>query len=291
LTTAIDRTVWVDSRRPRLADRLRELWAYRDLVRNLILRDLKVRYKNSLLGFLWSLLSPLLMMTVFWLVFSFIMDQRIRDYAVFILVALLPWNWFQVATAAGVGSITANAALINKVYFPREALPLSVVGSELVNFLLAMPVLGVMLYATGNPLTAHALWLPVIIAIQFVFTLGIVLLLSTANVYYRDTAVILEVALLAWFFLTPIIYDFDAATGVTRHVAGIEVSGARIAYIVNPMASLISSYRVVLYGSAQGPPAEPAYDFLLRTAFTGLVALGAGYWFFSRHAGRFGEEV
>jgi lipopolysaccharide transport system permease protein len=271
--------------------RLAEVWQYRHLVASLVLRDLKVRYKNSVLGFLWSLLSPLLMMSVFWLVFSFIMDQQIRDYAVFILVALLPWNWFTVSVSGGVASITANAALITKVYFPREVLPISHVTSELVHFLLAVPVLIIMLYVTGNPLTVHALWLPIIIALQFLFTLGIVLVLATANVYYRDTAVIMEVVLLAWFFLTPIIYDFDAAGRITRNIGGLEVSGARLAYIVNPMASLIASYRVILYGSPTGPPSEPAYDFLLRTAVTGLVFLGVGYGIFARHAGRFGEDV
>jgi lipopolysaccharide transport system permease protein len=281
----------VESRPQTLSERLAELWAYRDLVRNLVIRDLKVRYKNSVLGFMWSLLSPLLMMVVFWLVFSFILNQQIRDYAVFILVALLPWNWFQVALAGGIGSITSNASLINKVYFPREVLPLSVVTSELVNFLLALPVLVGMLYVTGNPLTWHALWVPVILAIQFVFTLGIVLALATANVYYRDTAVIMEVVLLAWFFLTPVIYDFSLAASKARSIAGMEISGARLAYIVNPMASLIASYRVVLYGSGAGPAAEPAYDFLLRTAVTGIAALVIGYWIFARHAGRFGEEV
>lgn len=267
---------------------------YRHLVANLVIRDLKVRYKNSLLGFMWSLVGPLLMMSVFWLVFSVLLRQQIRDYAVFLLVALLPWNWFQVSVAGGLHSITNNGSLINKVYFPREVLPVSIVLSELVNFLLALPVLVMVLYATGNPLTIHALWLPVIIALQLVFTLGLVFVLATANVYYRDTGVIMEVVLLAWFFLTPVFYTLESAgqgPGPTSALFGADFPAQRIAYIVNPMASLIANYRVVLYGSPGGPPSAPALDFILRTAVTGFVVLAVGYWLFARHAGRFGEEV
>lgn len=270
---------------------LRELWAYRHLVANLVARDLKVRYKNSALGFMWSLVSPLLMMLVFWWVFGLLLAGQIRDYPVFLLVALLPWNWFQVSVATGVGSITNNAGLISKVYFPRETLPLSVVASELVNFLLALPVLALMLFLTGNALTVHSLWLPVIIVIQAVFTVGVVLLVATANVYYRDTAVIMEVALLAWFFLSPVFYSLEPLAGTTRQLAGLTFEARRVAYVLNPMASLIANYRVILYGSPTGPPGEPAYDFLLRTAVTAVAMLVVGYAVFTRYSGRFGEEV
>jgi lipopolysaccharide transport system permease protein len=271
--------------------RLAELFTYRHLVKNLVRRDLKVRYKNSLLGFLWSLVGPLLMIAVFYLVFSVLLKQEIRDYAVFLLVALLPWNWFQVSVAGGLRSITDNAPLITKVYFPREVLPLSLVLSELVNFLLALPVLFLVMAATGNPLTHHALWLPVIIAIQLVFTLGLVLGLSTANVYYRDTGVIMEVLLLAWFFLTPVFYSLEPAVEAGGGLFSPESPARRLAYVLNPMASLVANYRVVLYGSPSGPPTAPALDFLARTAVTSIVVLVAGYAVFARHAGRFGEDV
>jgi lipopolysaccharide transport system permease protein len=276
----------------RWGDRLRELWAYRHLVQSLVVRDLKVRYKNSVLGFFWSLVSPLLMMLVFWVVFGFFMGQTaIKAYQVFVLVAILPWNWFSTSVAGGINSIVGNAALINKVYFPREVLPISIVLSELANFLLAVPVLLLITVLSGIPLTVHALWLPVIIAIQALFTVGIVLWLSTANVYYRDTAMIMDVVLLAWFFLTPIVYPMTNLATVMVPIGGTEVSAMRLAYIFNPMASLISSYRVVLYGSPEGPPAQPDLLFLGRTAVTALVILAIGYAVFLRHSGRFGEEV
>jgi ABC-type polysaccharide/polyol phosphate export permease len=217
---------------------------------------------------------------------------------VWLLIAILVWNWFSVSLSASARSIVNNASLINKVYFPREVLPLSVVLSELVNFLLALPVLFLMLAIAGQLPTAFVLWLPVIILIQFCFTLGLALLLATGNVYYRDTAVILEVALLAWFFLTPIFYEYEKMTGTLHLPWGQEIQSSRLLYILNPLASLISSYRVVLFGSPPagaglpgGPPGPPSLDFLLRTALTGLAVLAVGYWAFCRQAGKFGEEV
>jgi ABC-type polysaccharide/polyol phosphate export permease len=274
-----------------VSERLVELWQYRHLVGNLVIRDLKVRYKNSALGFLWSLVSPLLMMVVFWLVFSYFMagPTTPANYHVFVLVAILPWNWFSAAVSGGIFSIVNNSSLINKVYFPREVLPTSIVTSELINFLLAIPVLFLIIVLSGIPLTPYALWLPVVISIQLVFTMGIVLILATANVYYRDTGMIMDVVLLAWFFLTPIIYDIERFRFTYLPVIGM--SAEKFMYYVNPMASLVATYRVILYGSHDAPPGPPAFDFLFRTAVTALIVLVVGYWLFQRYSHRFGEDV
>ena len=139
--------------------------------------------------------------------------------------------------------------------------------------------------------TRHMLWLPLIILIQGAFTLGFVLFLATANVYYRDTHMIMDVVLLAWFFLTPIFYEGSMYDRYTLSIGGQAVPGSRIAFIVNPLASLIANYRVVIYGSMQGPPSAPDLLFLGRTALTALVVLVGGYWVFHRYSGQFGEEV
>jgi len=278
------------------ADRLAELWQYRHLVGNLVVRDLKVRYKNSWLGFLWSMASPLMMMAVFWLIFGKLWPNPTQDFHVFILIGVLAWNWFGVSVAGGLRSIVANASLINKVYFPREVLPLSVVLSELANFALAVPVLLAVIALSGLPITAYALWLPVIVAVQMVFTLGVVLILATANVYYRDVAMIMEPVLLAWFFLTPIFYDYEQFQG-NLTVLGSEVPYSRLAYYANPLGTLVANYRTVLYGSVDhtlayvGPPGPPDALFLVRTLATAVLVLAIGYWVFGRYSGRFGEEV
>lgn len=285
----------------RLTARLRELWDYRHLVGNLVVRDLKVRYKGSILGFLWSMVSPLMMMMVFWFLFSFLWQNGIPNFYVFVLIGVLSWNWFSLSVNAGLGSIVRNAQLINKVYFPREVLPLSMVLGELVNFALALPVLFGLILVSGIPLTRYALWLPAIIVVQLLFALGIVLLLATANVYYRDVGMIMEVVLLAWFFLSPVFYSYSLFRWNLLEIGPFTISAERLAYIVNPMGTLIANYRTVLYGSVvyapdgsllgATPPGPPNLLFLVRTLLTGLVALGLGYWWFSRHAGRFGEEV
>lgn len=274
-----------------LAERIVELYRYRELIRNLVVRDLKVRYRNSVLGFLWSLVNPLLMMLVFTVVFQLMLPQQIRAFPIFVLCALLPWNWFASALNEAIPSIVNNAHLIKKVYFPREVLPLSVVLANGVNFLLALLVLFAVIFAYGVHLTPWVLLLPVIIFIQLLFTLGVAFVLSTVNVFYRDTGVIMEVILLAWFFLTPIFYSVTVLPEY-RQIWGITLPVQRLMYILNPMASLISAYRDILWGSLQGgPPGAPGLDFLGRTVVTSLGILIVGYLFFIRYSRIFGEEV
>jgi lipopolysaccharide transport system permease protein len=269
-----------------LLDRLADLIRYRELVRNLVIRDLKARYKNSVLGFVWCLVNPLLMMVVFTIVFTVMMPNNTIDkFPVFILCALLPWNWFSTSVTGAINSIVGNASLVKKVYFPREVLPLSVVLSSLINFLLALTVLFVMLFFFNVRLTPWALLLPLVIFIQLVFTAGLALILSTLNVFYRDTGVIMEVVLLAWFFLTPIFYPIDIIPH-HRVIWGMSLNLHRLVWWLNPMASLIATYRVILYHGA-----PPAFDFLFRTFITSLGFLIVGYLFFTRYSRTFGEEV
>jgi lipopolysaccharide transport system permease protein len=263
-----------------------EIVRYRELVRNLVLRDLKVRYKNSVLGFLWSLLNPLLMMIVFTFVFTVMMpNNTITKFPVFVLCALLPWTWFTTSINGATNCIVGNAQLIKKVYFPRVVLPISVVLSNLVNFLLALIVLFTIMVLFQINLTGWVLLLPVIILIQFLFTLGLALVLGTINVFYRDTGVIMEVVLLAWFFLTPIFYPIDILPA-HRLLFGFDLDVHRLIYVFNPMASLIATYRVILYTGA-----PPAFDFLARTVITSLFMLVLGYFLFNRYSRVFGEEV
>jgi len=272
--------------------KVREFLSYRELIENLVIRDLKVRYKNSALGFLWSFLNPLLLMVVFTVVFTVMLpDVHIPRFPVFVLCALLPWNFFSTSLVGAVHSVTQNGHLIKKVYFPREILPISTVFSNLMNFLLALPVLFLLMALLGSRMTVCLVYLPVIIAVQVIFTAGVALILATLNVFYRDTAVIMEVVMQAWFFLTPVFYPIDILPE-WKTLLGMALPVRRLVYILNPMASIIASYRSVIYGFTNGsPPAPPAWDFFSRTAVTALLALIFGYWVFIRNSHRFGEEV
>lgn len=272
--------------------KLRELLRYRELLENLVIRDLKVRYKHSVLGFLWSLLNPLLLMLVFTVVFSVMMpNTSIPHFPVFVLSALLPWNFFSASLIGAVHSITQNGHLIKKVYFPREILPVSTVLANLANFALALPVLFALVVVLGVPLTVWLVYLPIVVLVQVAFTVGVAFLLATLNVFYRDTSVIMEVLMQAWFFLTPVFYPIDLLPE-TRVLLGLVLPVRRLVYILNPMASIIATYRSVIYGFTNGaPPAAPAWDFFSRTAVTALLCLLFGYWVFLRYSRRFGEEV
>jgi lipopolysaccharide transport system permease protein len=263
---------------------LAEVWQYRELLINLTIRDLKVRYKNSVLGIAWSLLNPILMMLVFTVVYAVMLAQAKKpDYAAFILCGLLPWNFFSGSIMGGTGSIVNNAYLIKKVYFPRVVLPTSIMLSNLVNFLVALPVYFVLGWLLGVPFTPYVLFLPIVIAVEMIFIEGVSLLLSSVNVFYRDVQQVMEVVILAWFFLTPVIWDAGDLSP-SRTILGVPVQ--RLIYILNPMASIVATYRDILY---YGRPI--GWDFFLRTVLTSLIVLVLGFLVFNRLKGRFAEEV
>ena len=265
---------------------LAELWQYRELLYNLTVRDLKVRYKNSVLGIAWSLLNPILMMLVFTVVYTVMLGQSDRrDYAALVLCGLLPWNFFSGSIMGGVGSVVNNGYLIKKVYFARAVLPTSIMLSNLVNFLVALPVYFVLAWLLGVTFTPYVLFLPVVVLVEMIFILGMSLLLSAVNVFYRDVQQIMEVLILAWFFVTPVIWDVSQLP-VSRTVLGVDVPVQRLTYILNPMASIIATYRDILY---YGRPI--GWDFFLRTATTVVVVLLFGFFIFNRLKGRFAEEV
>jgi ABC-type polysaccharide/polyol phosphate export permease len=281
---------WVDWR-DILGDKLRDLRRYQYLLRNLVGRDLKVRYKSSVLGILWSVLNPLFLMIVFTVIFSVLANSQIRDYPIFVLVGLIPWNFFSGSLTSGTTSITGNSALVKKVYFPREMLPLSALLSNLVNFFFAFAVLVVFLYIFGIGLTIHALWVPVLLLTQLIFTLGLCLLLGSLTVFYRDVLMILEVLLLAWFFLTPVFYSLEMF-GPTVTLMGVTFDPAQVMRWINPMASIIDGYRTVLWGTygSAGPVGMNA-AYLLRTFVTSVIVLVVGYAVFVRLNPLFGEKL
>ncbi|MGD1995619.1 MAG: ABC transporter permease [Anaerolineae bacterium] len=265
---------------------LRELWQYRELVRNLVIRDLKARYKNSVLGVAWSWLNPLMMMAVYTVVFKVLAGRSsLPDYPVFILCALLPWNFFSTSVSQATNSIVVSAPLVKKVYFPRETLPISVVLGNLVNFLIALPVFFLLALAMGSRITVWVLLLPVIILVQLIFIVGVTLITSTLNVFYRDTRLIMDVVLMAWFFLTPIFYPLSTVPEQYT-LWGVTLNTRVWLRRLNPMASIIASYRDMLYWGA-----GTGWDFLLRTALTSIAILVVGYLVFQRYSSRFGEEV
>lgn len=259
-----------------------ETFRYRGLLRNLLARDLSVRYKSSVLGFLWTLLNPLLLMLVFTVVFQVLIPTEIPYFPVFILIGILAWNFCAGAAMACTHSVVGNADLVRKVYFPREMLPLSAVLASLVHFTLALTLVFVLAPLSGIPLTPLALWLPIVVLFQTIFLSGLGMFLAAVNVFFRDTEPIMDVALLAWFFLTPIFYPLDVLFDKTIG----QMNVGWLMHVLNPMASFISTYRLVIIDRA---PPDPA--FLARTFAVSLLVLLVGYVVFKRLEPRFGEEL
>lgn len=273
-------------------DRWKELLNYRYLLRNMIIRDLKSRYKNSLLGVFWSFLNPLLMMTVYTLLFTILIpNDDIRQYPVFILVGLLPWNFLSGALTSGTISITSNSGLLKKVYFPRVLLPLSAVFSNFVNFVLSLSVLLIFLFIYRIGITVYALWLPLILFVQIVYMIGLCLLLSALHAYYRDVMMLLQVGLLAWFFLTPIFYPFERIQQ-EAYMMGYSFDAARIMRWLNPMASIIDGYRTVLWGNlGSSGPGNMDLLALLRTFATAVLVFLIGLFAFRKAEPSFAERL
>lgn len=289
--------VLVDRRAGALS-KLRELWSYRAVVSNLVARDLLSRYKSSVLGFVWTQLSPLLMMLVFWVAFSTLFPSGVAMFAVFLIVGMLPWNLCAEAVSNATQSVIANGNLIKKHYFPREILPIASVLSSLLNYLLSLPMMFVLMIGVQllyPPLegrlnfSATIAFLPVIIGIEVIFLIGVSFFLSALAVFFRDAVHLVGILIQIWFFLTPVFYPLES----------IEARNPVFAQVIrwlNPMASLVEFSRGVLYGTAAPygsipTPGWPALDAVLRTFVTSLLVLVLGYWFFRRMSGRFGEEI
>ena len=290
----------VYSRRRRRRQQLRDVWTYRALIRTMVVRDLKVRYKNSVLGILWSLLNPIIIMLVFTFVFTVMQpNNAIPDFPVFVLVGLLPWNFFTGAMMGSASEIVKNAGLIKKVYFPREVLPISAVLSAFVNFLFGLIPLAILLLVSGIGFTPMLLWLPVIFLIQMILLLGLGFLFSALAVFYRDILMVLDLAVLGLFFLTPIFYPMELIQQ-SATIFGLTIPVNRVVRWLNPMASIVDAYRTVIYGvvdylpdnsTIYFAPAAPDLGFLLRTGLTAGLVLLVGWLVFHRLSPYFGEEL
>ena len=250
---------------------LHDSWRYRELVWALAMKELKVRYKRSVLGFLWALLNPMLLMLVLTVVFSTIFGASIPHYAVFILSALLPWTFFSQSLAYGAESVVGNADLIKKVRVPKSIFVLAAVTSNMINLLLSFIPLILIVFAVGQPFHATWAYLPVPMLALLIFTLGASFFFATANVFYRDVAHILQVILQVWFYLTPILYKTELFPVKWRWL-----------FKLNPVIFVINGFRLSVYDGML-----PRLQSVGASFACGLLALVIGYSIFRRYQDRF----
>ncbi|HVE75760.1 MAG TPA: ABC transporter permease [Actinomycetota bacterium] len=282
-----------------LFERLSRPFRYRELLLNLVRKELKVRYKDSVLGFMWSMLNPVLYLVVFYVVFDLFLGQAVPEFHFFLLSGLLPWTLFATSVQSGAGSVVANGALLKKVYFPREVLPMSAVGGALFHFGLQMMVLmAFLLIFRHDFISEYLVLVPAALAVELLLVAGIALLLSGLTVYLRDIQHFLELALLAWIWMTPIIYPVaDVFTKLNpRGMFGL--------YLLNPMTPIVLSFQRAFYnqvapidktGNArQVLLDEPVWWYLEKlgyVALLGIAFLVVGQIVFAKAEGNFAEEL
>ncbi len=249
----------------------RDSYRYRELIWALALKELKIRYKRSVLGFAWALLNPALLMLVMTLVFSTIMRFAIPHYAIFLLSVLLPWTFFAQSLSYAVEAIVTNGDLIKKIAVPKLVFPMAALVSNIINLLLSLIPLAILVPLMRHPFYWTWIYLPVPLVALAIFTLGMTFFFAVANVFYRDVAHILQILLSAWFYLTPIIYPLDAIPARYHWF-----------FKMNPIIYVINGFRLsVYYGML--PKAPP----IIASFVCAFISLIIGYSIFRRYQDKF----
>jgi ABC-2 type transport system permease protein len=281
----------------RLSTRVVDLLRYRELIANLVRKELRVKYKNSVLGFLWSLLNPALMLAIYWLVFTKFLGQAIPNFAIFLLSGLLGFNLLSMSLSSSVTSLVSNASLVTKVYFPRESLPLSAIGASVMHFFFQLLVLAVALVVFRSGVSPGAFVLvPAALAVELILLVGVCLIAAVLNVYFRDVQHLIEIGLLAWFWMTPIVYP----------IGFLQENLGRLWTLsfLNPMTTIVLAYQRGIYGRVEYTdsaghlhPLLPPVSIVWYLRNLGIVAVGAillawiGWSVFRRLESRLAEEL
>jgi ABC-type polysaccharide/polyol phosphate export permease len=276
---------------------LRELYRYRDLVAQLVVRDLKVRYKNSVLGFFWSLVNPLVQVAILTVVIRYVLKAGFDNYSAYVLAAFLPWMFFQMSLLDASDSVAKHHDMLKKVYFPREVLPVSLVISNLIHLVLAFVVFFIYLVVyLRTSVLITSLLLPALMLMQFFFNLGIAFYVSCLNVFYEDTKFIVAVGLNALFYATPVMYVSELAySALPPAHKGLLWT----LYQINPLNAALIAYRKILLNPFAPFPLKEhvLHNMPLNWGYLGIAALISillaitGYRFFNKRKWMFAEML
>lgn len=253
----------------------KEIYNYRELLKTNIKKEIRGKYKGSWLGILWTFLNPLLMLAVYAFVFPYILRVNVDNYTIFMIVALIPWNFFTTAIQSGTGSVVANGNILKKVYFPREIIPISITTSQLVNFLITCIIMAVFIIFSGVGFSVHVLLFPLLVLIQYILILGLTFILSALTVFVRDIDHFVSVILMLGFYATPIVYQGEMLP-----------KKFQIFLKLNPMAQLVEAYRSILYYHRM-----PDMTMLIIWGLGSVALLVVGYLIFKKLEKSFVEEL
>ncbi len=252
-----------------------ELYKYRELLKTNVKKEIRGKYKGSFLGVLWSFINPLLMTLVYAIVFPFILKNTTPHYVTYLIIGILPWNWFTMVIAQGTTSFLSNAGIIKKVYFPREIIPISVVTSGLVNFLISCLIIIVFLICSGIGFSKYILFFPIILIAEYIVCLAVVFLTSAINVYIKDAEYIINFLVTMLFYATPVLYTMDMFPARFQKIL-----------LLNPLVTIINSYRNIFFYQVM-----PGIKSLLIIILVGLVLLYFSYKIFKMLEKGFAEEL
>lgn len=253
----------------------KNLYNYREFLKTSIKKEFRGKYKKSFLGVLWSFLNPLFQLVIYALVFPFILKNNVENYTVFLIVALFPWNFFNLSIIQSAACIVTNGGIIKKVYFPREILPIATSTSNLINFLISSILVFLALFISGIGLTKAVVVLPLIILIQYILQLGLSFILSAITVYVRDVEYLINVLMMLAFYLSPIVYSADMIPSKYLPL-----------FKLNPMFHIIKYYRDILYYGK-----IPEMGSVLLLLLVCFIILVVGYLIFRKLEKRFAEEL
>lgn len=254
---------------------INNLYSYRELLKSNVKKEIRGKYKGSFLGVLWSFLNPLLQVLVYAIVFPYIMRIKTENYLQYLIIGIIPWTFFITAINQGMIIVRMNAGIIKKVYFPREILPISVVISGLVNFVISCSIILIFCLLGGIGLSWHILLFPLILIWQFILTLGVVFALSAINIYIKDTEYLIQFLINMLFYATPILYP-----------ATLFPKSLRWVLYINPITEIIEAYRdIFLYHTM---PNTLGYIYL---AVISIIAFIIGLLIFRKLEKGFAEEV
>lgn len=254
---------------------LKELYNYREMLSNLVKKDLRTRYKGSVLGFLWTFINPLFQLIVYTIVFSVILKSDIPKYYIHLFVALVPWLFFATALTSSASSIIGSKDLIKKIYFPRLIIPMSVVNGAFMNMLFSMIVVFVALIFSGIGISKYILLLPIIMMLEYLLALGLAFIVSALNVYFRDLEHILGIVTMSWMYVTPIFYSIDMVPKNLRSM-----------FNLNPMTPIIAAYRSILYYKTM-----PDLSHMGMILVWSIGFIIVGYLIFQKLQKNFAEEL
>lgn len=253
----------------------KEIINYREMIVNLVKKDLRGRYKGSVFGFLWTFINPLFQLLIYTFAFTYILDSDIDQYYLWLFVALIPWIFFSSSILGGSTSIRASKDLVTKIYFPREVLPIAYVTSCFINMLLTFIIIFITVLVSGRGIHLSVVVLPIIWIIEYILALGMAMLFSAITVYFRDMEHIMGIILQGWIYLTPVIFPIPE-----------KKPAAKAIMMLNPMSPIILAYRDILYDGV-----FPSAERLLYSLGFAVIFFFIGFYAFGRLKRHFAEEL